>query len=207
MVRVSAHLRPALTARSSVVVGQAGAVEPPADRAVLVLVTGLQGTGKSTVAGGVADALAAPVFAWDWFMAALTPFESLQAALERMDAPAYRSVGWSMLRQAARAQLRRGLAVVLDGMARDDEIAAVRALGDELSVPTLVVLTTCEDPAVRRSRIEGRDRAIPGWYELTWEDVERSRARWVPPDDVDLVLDTMDPPEASIRAVVDRLAR
>jgi predicted kinase len=172
---------------------------------VLVLVTGVQGAGKSTVAEGVADALGAPVFAWDWFMAALTPFASLQTALREMDGPAYRSVGWSLLTQAARAQLRRGVSVVLDGMARADEVAAVRALGSELAVRTCVVLTTCDDARVQRARIEGRDRGIPGWHELTWDDVERSRMRWVPPDDVDLVLDSSRPPATSIGAVVGRL--
>jgi hypothetical protein len=140
-------------------------------------------------------------------MAALTPFAPLQLALAQMDAPTHRGVGWSLLRQAARSQLRRSMSVVLDGMARADDVAAVRALGREVAVPTFVVLTTCDDPEVRRARIEGRDRGIPGWHELTWEDVERSRTTWSPPDDVDLVLDGTAPPAASVRAVLDRLPR
>jgi hypothetical protein len=97
--------------------------------------------------------------------------------------------------------------VVLDGMARADDVAAVRALGRELAVPTVVVMTTCDDLLVQRARIEGRDRGIPGWYELTWEQVERSRANWSPPDDVDLVMDGTAPPDAAIAAVLDRLPR
>ena len=176
---------------------------PPAP--CLLLVTGLQGTGKSTVAEGIGDALGAPVFAWDWFMAALTPFAPLQEALRTMEAREYRSVGWSLLVQAARSQLRRGVSVVLDGMARAEEIAAVRALGREVAVPTVVVMTTCDDPLVQRARIEGRDRGIPGWHELTWEQVERSRATWLPPDDVDLVVDGTAAAVDSIRAVLGRL--
>jgi predicted kinase len=173
--------------------------------AELVLVTGLQGTGKSTIADSIADALAAPVFGWDWCMAALTPFESVQAALRSLDAPTYRAVGWALVLQAGRAHLRRGLPVVLDGMARDDEVRAVRALGQECRARTLVVLTTCDDPQVRRSRIEGRSRGIPGWHELTWEEVERSRERWTQPVDVDVVLDSSVPVEDLVHDVLGRL--
>ncbi len=158
-----------------------------------MLVTGLQGTGKSTIADRVADALAAPVFSWDWFMAALTPFESVQATLRSLDATTYRSVGWALMLQAGRAQLRRGLPVVLDGLAREGEIQAVRALGRECSVRTVIALTTCQDAQVVRSRIEGRLRGIPGWHELTWEQVARTRDSWVQPSDVDVVLDSLTP--------------
>jgi predicted kinase len=173
----------------------------------LVLVTGLQGSGKSTVAEGVADRLGAPVFGWDWLMAALTPFVSIQAALRGMDAPSHRSVGWSLALQSARAQARRGLDVVLDGMARADDVAKFRALGREVGATTTVVLTTVDDPQVQRARIEGRDRGIPGWHELTWAEVERSRVGWVPPTDVDLVLDSARQPAELIAAVIARVGR
>ena len=44
---------------------------------MLVLVTGLQGTGKSTVAELVADLLGAPVLAHDWAMSGLRPFPEI----------------------------------------------------------------------------------------------------------------------------------
>lgn len=56
-------------------------------------------------------------------------------------------------------------------------------------------MTTCADAAMHRSRVEGRVRGIPGWYELEWDHVERSRSGWEPPDDVDLVLEAGDPIE------------
>jgi predicted kinase len=160
---------------------------------MIVLVTGLQGSGKSTVAEGCADLLGAPVFAWDWCMAALTPFSPLQEAIRTLDLETYRTLGWAMVFQAARAQLGRGLSVVLDGMARSDTVLEARDLADELGVPSLVILTTCEDRDVQRTRIEGRRREIPGWHELTWEQVEGSRQRWTPPDDVDVILDSTRP--------------
>ena len=156
---------------------------------VLVLVTGLQGTGKSTIAARGADLLGAPVLAWDWVMAALTPFERVQAALEALDRPTYRAVGWAVMWQLGRAQLQRGRSVVLDGLARSDEVTATRALAGEHGAECLVVLTTCDDPELHRSRVEGRTRGIPGWYELSWDHVVETRRTWKPPADVDVVLD------------------
>jgi predicted kinase len=161
-------------------------------RPVLLLITGLPGTGKSTLAERVAPTLGAPVLGWDWTMAALTPFDGVQSAIAEMDRFGHRCVGWSLMWQTAGAQLRRGMSVVLDGVARDHEIAGTRVVAQAHDADALVVLTTCDDETEHRSRIEGRDRAIPGWHELTWDEVRRTQARWQPPRDVDLVVDTHD---------------
>ena len=95
--------------------------------------------------------------------------------------------------------------MVLDGLARDGEINSVRELASELDVRSLVVLTTCHDREIQKARIEGRTRGIPGWHELTWEQVERSRRGWVQPRDVDVVLDETRPIEVHVAAVLRRL--
>ena len=156
---------------------------------VLVLVTGLQGTGKSTIAARCADLLDAPVLAWDWVMASLTPFERVQETLEALHRQTYRAVGWAVMWQLSRAQLQRSMSVVLDGLARSDEVTTTRALAREHGAECLVVLTTCDDPELHRSRVEGRTRGIPGWYELIWDHVAETRRTWTPPADVDVVLD------------------
>ena len=159
---------------------------------LLVLVTGLQATGKSTTAEVAARELGAPVLGHDWAMSGLRPFPEVQAALDAMDPPGHRAVGWSVIWALARAQLRMGSSVVLDGVARSPEVEATRLVADEESARCLVVMTTCADPVIHRSRVEGRQRQIPNWYELDWDHVERSRASWVPPGDVDLALRAMD---------------
>jgi predicted kinase len=159
----------------------------------LVLLTGPPGTGKSTLAGVAADVLGAPVLGWDWAMAGLTGFDPLQAALRDMDAPTYRSVGWSILWNVARAQLRRGTSAVLDGVARTPQVVRTREVAASEGADALVVATSCRDPAVHRSRIDGRTRGIPGWHELTWDHVERVVGGWQPPDGIDLQLDAADP--------------
>ena len=181
--------------------------DPMADRPVLVLVTGLPGTGKSTLAARVAPALGAPVLGWDWMMGALSPFGEIQAAIARMESLAHRELGWSLLWQTATAQLQRGMSVVLDGVARDHEVAATRAVAHRCGVDALVVLTTCADEVRHRARIEGRVRGIPGWHELTWQDVQGTMARFDPPRDVDIVVDSLEDVDLGVDRTLATLAR
>jgi predicted kinase len=159
---------------------------------LLVLVTGLQATGKSTMAEVAAEALGAPVLAHDWAMSGLRPYPELQRALDAMDPAGHRAVGWSILWALARAQLRRGSSVVLDGVARDPEVLRTRLVAAEEGAATFVVMTTCADVELHRSRVEGRSRGIPNWYELDWDHVATSRASWATPDDVDIALEAGD---------------
>lgn len=172
-------------------------------RPLLVVCTGPPGTGKSTIANEVALRLGATVLGWDWAMGALTWCEPVQSALASLDRVTHRRVGWSLLRNLGEEQLRLGRSVVLDGVARADEVAVCRKLAQRLGTRCVVVLTACEDRELLRRRIQARDRAIPGWHELAWEHVEDFLGRWDAPDDVEIVIDTSDEP--NVRVLVDRI--
>jgi hypothetical protein len=62
-------------------------------------------------------------------------------------------------------------------------------------------MTECSDRQLHRSRVDGRERGIPGWYELDWSQVERSRASWDPDISVDVRIDTAEP-WSTIRGVL-----
>jgi predicted kinase len=164
----------------------------------LVLVTGLPGTGKSTIADAVASRIRAAVLAHDWAMSGLQRFPAIQQVLDAMDPPRHRAVGWSILLALARAQLRRRTPVVLDGVARAPEIQLCRAVAVEESARLIVIQTECPDVVIHRSRIAGRRREIPNWYELDWDHVQRARDGWVPITDADLTLSATNPLDANL---------
>jgi 8-oxo-dGTP pyrophosphatase MutT (NUDIX family)/predicted kinase len=169
---------------------------------ILVLVTGLQGTGKSTVAQMAANALDAPLIAHDWAMSGLRPFPEVQAALDVMEPPGHGRVGWSLLRALAQSQLRRGSSVVVDGVARAAQVEAMRLLAAEEGARFFVVMTECSNQELHRSRVDSRERGIPGWYEIDWSHVKQSRENWDADMAVDLRVDTVQP-LATIRCVLE----
>ena len=154
---------------------------------VLVLVGGLPGTGKSTLADELASHLHAPVFAKD----------RIEASLWRDGVHAEQgswTIAEHLLTTLSGEQLRRGQSAILDTVGGSlDSRTTWRATAHEFGAAFRLLECVCSDVATHRSRIEGRVRGIPGWYELTWADVERSRSRhdaW--PED-HLVLDAVAP--------------
>jgi predicted kinase len=173
---------------------------------LVVLVTGLPGSGKSTMAEVAGRALGTPVLGHDWVMSGLRPFPEMQAALDSMGLRGHRGVGWSLLRALARSQLRSGSSVVLDGVARDPEVQETRRVAAQEGAGSLVVVTSCLDAGLHRQRVEGRQRHIPDWYELDWDHVERARSSWVPPTGLDLVLEAAVPVEENAERLRGLLA-
>ena len=172
-------------------------------RPVLMLITGLPGTGKSTMAELAAAILEAPVLAHDWAMSGLRPYEAVQNALDSMVPSGHQRVGWSILCALARAQIRRGSSVILDGVARTPDVEQCREVAKQEGARFLTVLTECADLDTHRIRIKSRQRLIPNWYELDWDRVERSRSTWDPSLPADLTLQATDSIEANRQILAD----
>jgi hypothetical protein len=61
---------------------------------------------------------------------------------------------------------------------------------------------------VHRTRLEGRKRGIPGWHDAgNWADVQRRLADFPPWTGEVLTIDTTQPHESSLAAVLDYLSR
>jgi hypothetical protein len=144
------------------------------------------------VAEEVATVLGASVLSHDWAMSGLRPYPEIQAVLDGMEPSGHRVVGWSIVNALAQAQLRQRRSVVLDGVARSPEVVQCELSARVESARFVVVATHCSDPALHRSRVEGRQRHIPNWYELEWSQVERALRAWEPPVRASLTLDSAD---------------
>jgi predicted kinase len=163
----------------------------PAARAKLVLVSGWTGAGKSTVADALAPDIGATVASFDWLMSGLRAIPDLWATIEK-PSEFQREVGWSLLSRVAEQQLRRGSSCVLDLVARERPRQQWQVLAQQQNADFYVIECTCSDLTTHRRLIEGRQRTIPAWYEITFTEAQRVREIYVPLADPKLVLDAIN---------------
>jgi predicted kinase len=155
------------------------------DEAVLVVVSGLPGVGKSSMADALGRKLGAAVLSVDPIEAAIwrcgirPSFETGVAAYE-------------VAAVLAEHQLGLGLTVIVDSVsslevARDRWRQAAQRSGNTMRVVEVI----CSDEASHRQRLGARARGIDGFPEPSWDDVLRRRDEWQPWVDDRLVVDSM----------------
>lgn len=160
---------------------------------VLIVIAGLPGTGKSTIAAPLARELGAPYLRID------TIEQTLRDSGEMRELG---GAGYYVATAVARDQLRLGLSVVVECVnpetfTRDlwDGVAA--AAGAEM----LNVEVVCSDAAEHERRVTGRTVDVPGLVPPTWQQVlDREYEPW---DRERLVVDTA---VLSVEEAVARIA-
>lgn len=173
--------------------------DKPMPPPLLVVVSGLPGVGKTTLARRLASVTGAVYLRID----------SIEAGLAR-SALAIRpaeDAGYEAAYAVAEDNLRNGLSVVADcvndiALTREAWAAvAARAGADHRDVEVV-----CSDAAEHRRRVEARAADLPGQRVPGWEDV--MRRAWEPWAGERLVVDTagVEPADAVARVVSD-LAR
>ena len=153
-----------------------------------MLFTGVPGTGKTTLAETITKEHNAALLNWDWLMSGLRIFPDVWDVVWP-DAELRRDVGYSLMNRMIEYRLRLGQSSVLDCVARPRAIDHWRGLCDESGAVFVAIECSLADQTEHRARIEGRDRAIPGWDELVWEFVANSRKIYEPCGDPKLTLD------------------
>lgn len=172
---------------------------PPHLPPVVIVLSGLPATGKSTIGAALSRETGAPVVAHDITQAAL-----LRSGLDTRDrsiTPAYAVLG-----ALAREQLSLGHPVILDSVVgRDEQREEWRALAAEFGAAFIAIECVCSDESMHRERLRGRRRDIPGWYEPDWAEVETVRARFDRWTLHRLVVDAADPLDQNIAAAVEHV--
>lgn len=163
---------------------------------VLVALSGVPGTGKSTVADAVAALTGAVRLSVDDVEEAL-----LGAGL----APGWETgvAAYEAVRAAATQNLRAGLGVVVDAVndsapARETWRRAAADAGAWL----FCVLLTPPAPTSHQARLAGRSRGLVLVGEPSWEQVVSRMHGYEPWPDVDLELDSGEPVAALAERVV-----
>lgn len=158
---------------------------------MLIVLSGLPGTGKTTIARKLANELAAVYLRID----------SIEQSIRGAGRPV-ESEGYSVARAVAEDNLRLGRIVVADcvnpwPLTRREW----RAVADRAGVRALDVEIVCSDPGEHRRRVEARMADITGHRLPTWEEVvERDYRPW---DGERMVIDTARlSVEDSVRAIL-----
>jgi adenylylsulfate kinase len=175
----------------------------PARRGIsqtLIVMAGLPGTGKSTIAQALAQSLAAVVLDKDRIRAALFPATEIEYSTEQDD-----FCMRIMLQVAGHLLERTHKWVILDGrtFSRRYQIEEVRGFAQKLGVPCRVIECVCSDRSVRerlqRDLDEGRHPATNRTYEMYLE----VKARFEPIAEPKRVVNTDDPLKLCVQQALD----
>lgn len=166
------------------------------NKPALIIVSGLPGSGKSTVAESLAAKLSIPHFSVD-------PIESamLKSGLPRSFETGL--AAYLVAETLAGQQLKCGLSATIDAVSGVQE---ARDMWHSLVCihDAILIIIECVLPReVHKQRIEARVRNMHGIPEVTWQDVEERRKTYLPWKEERLVLDMAPAHGESIQKTLD----
>lgn len=161
----------------------------------IIIVSGLPGAGKSSIAEFLSRSLKIPVFTKDWIEASLQQIVELPENINH--APKHiREGGYEFMTMLAYRQLKLGQSVILEGVIQKNELRnRWIKMGNDLDAEVKIIECICGSEEIHKSRLNTRYRDIPNWHNVTWERVlafKKVYDEW----EVDrLVLDSVNPLE------------
>jgi predicted kinase len=173
----------------------------------VISISGVQGTGKTTLARALAIRLDACLVSRDPLMAVLLEGGVPMAGLKKPTIKHVGLLGYELQSTVLREQLKLGRSVVLECVAPPDIRDGWREIAVAAGAPFFAVETECTDPDLHRSRFESRGTAQVGDWHLRWANVEGTRKWYQPHADAVFVADSVHPLETNVEEVLRLIAR
>lgn len=154
--------------------------------------SGLPGSGKSTIAERLAQRLQIPVFSVD-------PIES--AIIKAGIAKGFETglAAYLIAETLASEQLKLGTSVIIDAVNAEEEGKDIwRGLAKRFGLELIILDVFVADQALHRKRLESRVRSLHGFSEVTWDRVEARRKSLTPWQEPTLRLDSTNKIEANV---------
>lgn len=172
------------------------------ERCMLLVLSGLPGTGKSELAQQLGGRLRIPVLSVD-------PIES--AILRAGIAPGFATglAAYLVVEALADAQLSLGQDVIVDAVNAVEPAKDMwRNLATRHGAALEIIECRCSDETLHRERLETRRRGLaPSFREPTWDDVQKRRLEYTPWSEPLLVVDAIASRESNVERVLAWLAR
>jgi len=162
----------------------------------VIVMSGLPGSGKSTIAEGVAKALKIPVFSVD-------PIESaiIKAGIEKSFETGL--AAYVVAATLAAEQLKLGSSVLIDAVNAQEEGKNMwRDLAKAHNVQLIVLECSLADEDLHKNRLKSRVRNLHGFAEIGWDDVAARRKEYTAWKEPTLQLDASNSPQANIQRAI-----
>lgn len=166
----------------------------------LIIIAGLPGSGKSTVAEGLAAKLSISHFSVD-------PIESaiLKSGLQRSFETGL--AAYLVAETLAGEHLKLGLSAIIDSVSGVQEARDMWHSLVSVHNAMLIIIECVLEREAHKQRIEARIRNMYGFAEVSWEDVENRRETYLPWQEERLVLDTASSHEENVKRALDYIRR
>jgi predicted kinase len=167
---------------------------------MLIVIAGLPGAGKSTLALDLGQALGCAVLGVDQAEAAMW-----LAGVSR-SGPTHHAA-YLVVGALAAEQLALGHHVIVDAVNGPEEARAQwRELAAQTEAELRFIVVECSNDDVFRTRLAHRIRHIEGFPEPTWQGVLERRLTFPPWTDDRLTIDSLNSREANVRAALEYLS-
>lgn len=160
----------------------------------IIIIGGIPGTGKSTLAKALSKELNIPAFSKD----------ELEAAISKKglcDSKSTNGIGYEIMSVLSENEIENGNSAIFEFIASRDRVTELWPRLLEIDYKYIECICSNED--IHRERINSRKRNLEGWYELEWEDVLKIRNSFQPLVLDRLILDSMNSLNVNIKLAVE----